>query len=55
MEGDVGLSGAESILKFKECGWRTYRHCYLSFTGRGWEEMLLTAGVPEDTERGQSI
>lgn len=33
----------------------TYRHCYLSFAGRGREEMLLTAGVPEDTERGQSM
>lgn len=28
----------------------TYRHCYLSFTRGGWEEVLLTAGTPIKTE-----
>lgn len=38
--------------KFKVSGWSTHRHCYLSFAWGGWEEMLLTAGVSEDKERG---
>lgn len=33
----------------------THRHCYLPLAGGGWEEVLLTAGLPADTERSQSM
>lgn len=39
------------MLEFKVSAWSTYGHCYLSFAGRGWEEVLLSAGVPEDTRQ----